>query len=134
MFLSGLSKEQKELFLDLVIFSMKIDGEVDEREENVAKQYCNEMQIEFRSTTNLPSYVDVFKRLKEISDLTDLKKITLELVTLMYADDNFADEEEELLECVRKNFEFNSHLMGEIIFASRHLILSFKLIDNMVKN
>lgn len=134
MFLSGLSKEQKELFLDLVIFSMKIDGEVDEREENVAKQYCNEMQIEFRSTTSLPSYVDVFKRLKEISDLTDLKKITLELVTLMYADDNFADEEEELLECVRKNFEFNSHLMGEIIFASRHLILSFKLIDNMVKN
>ena len=134
MFLSGLSKEQKELFLDLVIFSMKIDGEVDEREENVAKQYCNEMQIEFRSTTNLPSYVDVFKRLKEISDLTDLKKITLELVTLMYADYNFADEEEEFLECVRKNFEFNSHLMGEIIFASRHLILSFKLIDNMVKN
>ena len=134
MFLSGLSKEQKELFLDLVIFSMKIDGEVDEREENVAKQYCNEMQIEFRSTTNLPSYVDVFKRLKEISDLTDLKKITLELVTLMYADDNFADEEEELLECVRKIFGFNSHLTGEIIFASRHLILSFKLIDNMVKN
>lgn len=134
MFLSGLSKEQKELFLDLVIFSMKIDGEVDEREENVAKQYCNEMQIEFRSTTNLPSYVDVFKRLKEVSNLKELKKITLELVTLMYADDNFAYEEEELLKCAQKIFAFNSHLMGEIIFASRHLILSFKLIDDIAKD
>lgn len=134
MYLFGLSKEQKELFLDLVIFSMTSDGVVDEREENVARQYCNEMQIEFRSTTNLSTYTDAIKKLKEISNLTELKKITLELVTLMYADDNFAEEEEELLDYVQKIFGFNSHLMGEIIFASRHLILSFRLIDNMIKN
>ena len=133
MYLSDLSKEQKELFLDLVIFSMASDGVVEEREKEVAKRYCNEMQVEFRVDTKLSSYEDVLQRTKEISNESELKKMTAELVALMYADDNFADEEDKLLKSVQKTFEFSSHVMGEIIFASRHLLLSLQMLANITK-
>ena len=134
MYLSGLSNEQKELFLDLAIFSMASDGVIEEREKSVAQQYCNEMQIEFRTTTNFSSYVDVIKKLKEISSESDLKKVTFEFVALMYTDDNFADEEEKLLRCIQEYFGFSSHLMGELVFVSRHTLLSYRMIENVVKN
>lgn len=92
------------------------------------------MQIEFRTTANSSSYVDVIKKLKEISSESDLKKLTFELVALMYADDNFADEEEKLLRCVQEYFGFSSHLMGELVFVSRHTLLSYRMIENVVKN
>lgn len=133
MYLASFSKEQKELFLDLIIFSMSSDGAVDNREQEVAKRYCNEMQIQYRTTSNLASYVDVLRRLKDISEESDLKKMTVELVALMYADDNFADEEDELLKCLQSKFGFDSHLMGEIIFSSRHLLLSLHMLENVTR-
>ena len=133
MYLSSLSKEQKELFLDLVIFSMSSDGVVEDREEEIAKRYCNEMQMQYRTTLNLTSHVDVLQRLKNISEESDLKKMTVELVSLMYADEKFADKEDELLRCVQTTFGFDSHLMGEIVFCSRHLLLSLQMLENVTR-
>ena len=133
MYLASLSEEQKELFLDLVIFSMANDGVIDEREKEVAMRYCSEMQIQFRTNSKLDSYVDVIEDLKDISSESDLKKMTVELVSLMYADANFADKEDELLRFVQTKFEFDSHLMGEIIFSSRHLLLSLQMLENVTR-
>lgn len=74
MYLASLSEEQKELFLDLVIFSMANDGVIDEREKEVAMRYCSEMQIQFRTNSKSDSYVDVIQHLKDISSESDLKK------------------------------------------------------------
>ena len=133
MYLASLSKEQKELFLDLVIFSMSSDGVIDNREQEIVERYCKEMQMQYHSTSNLTSCVDVLQRLKDISTESDLKKMTVELVALMYADDNFADEEAELLKCLQSKFEFDSHLMGEITFSSRHLLLSLQMLENVTR-
>lgn len=59
--------------------------------------------------------------------------MTVELVSLMYADANFADKEDELLRFVQTKFEFDSHLMGEIIFSSRHLLLSLQMLENVTR-
>ena len=132
MYLAGLSPEQKELFLDLSLFSMESDGIVEARELTAVKQYCEEMRIPYRTEKNSDNYQDVLQKLAEITDNTARKAIAVELVALMYADEDFASEEEELLDCLQKSFGFSSHQMGEIIFATRHLLLSYTLLARVV--
>lgn len=134
MYLASLSKEQKDLFLDLSIFSMQSDGLVEPREQELIHQYCTEMNIEYRSAPNSEKAEDVLKSLKETSTESELKKITIELVALMYADEDFADEENALLMNLQNTFGFSSHLMGEIIFTTRHLLLSHKMLASLIQD
>lgn len=133
MYLASLTKEQKNLFLDLSIFSMQSDGLVEPREQELIYQYCTEMDIEYRSAPNREKAEDVLESLKEISTESELKKITIELVALMYADEDFADEERKLLSKMQEIFGFSSHTIGEIIFATRHLLLSHKMIAKIIQ-
>lgn len=133
MYLATLSEKQKKLFLDLSIFSMQSDGVIEPREQELVYQYCGEMEIERRKEAQSKSIEEVLKELKSISTESELKKITIELVALMYADEDFADEEKELLTKLADTFEFTSHIMGEIVFATRHLLLSHKMLSIIVK-
>lgn len=133
MYLANLTEEQKELFLDLSLFSMESDGLVEERELSVARQYCDEMNIPYRAEKKNASYKEVLEKLAKISDDVTKKTIAVELVALMYADNDFASEEDAILECLQNNFGFNPHQMGEITFATRHLLLSYKLMAQIVK-
>lgn len=133
MYLANLSNEQKELFLDLGILFMESKGEVDKREKMLLEQYCNEMQIKYRVQKNINSYESVLKRLKEISTNQELKKITVEILALIYVDEEFAEEEHKLMMSLQRIFRFSSHLLEEIIFTTRHLLLSYKMMENIVK-
>ena len=82
MYLNELSNEQKDLFMDLAIFTMKSNGVVEEQEENLARKYCVEMNIDFRIEHKCDSHFSVLKRLRELSSKSDLKKITIEGLSL----------------------------------------------------
>lgn len=128
MFLFELADEQKELFIDLAIIAMESNGEVDDSEIAVIKGYCREMAVEYRETAKINNCAEVLGKLKEISTESELRKITIEITTLMYADNNLADEEEKMLIKMKEKFDFSTHLMGELIFAAKHLVLSLSLI------
>lgn len=134
MYLAMLSQKQKELFLDLSIFSMQSDGIIEPREQELVYQYCTEMDIERRVATKCDSVEEVLKELKHISTGSELKEMTIELVALMYADEDFADEENALLTNLQELFGFSSHLMGEIIFATQHLLLSHKMLARLIRD
>lgn len=133
MYLNELSNEQKDLFMDLAIFTMKSNGVVEEQEENLVRQYCVEMNIDFRSENKCDSHFFVLKRLSELSTKSELRKITIEIIALMYADTELADEENDILKDLQDIFDFDSHLMGELVFSTRHLLLSLKMLENIVK-
>lgn len=133
MYLANLSNEQKDLFLDLSMFSMESHNAVDKREKALIRQYCEEMKIDYRSEKKSSSFEEVLKRLKEISTDQDLKKITIEILAVMYIDERFDQEEHELLMCLKDVFQFSSHLMGELIFSTKHLLLSYQMLERIVK-
>lgn len=134
MYLAMLSQKQKELFLDLSIFSMQSDGIIEPREQELVYQYCTEMDIERRVAPQCDSVEEVLNELKHISTDSELKEMTIELVALMYADEDFADEENALLTKLQEIFGFSSHLMGEIIFSTRHLLLSHKMLARLIQD
>ena len=133
MYLSNLSDKQKLLFLDLALFSMEIDGVIADKELEMLHQFCEEMKIEFRNSKNYASYEEVASALKDISTTSELKKMTIELIALIYADGKYADEEADLLKYVQKTFQFSPHLMEDLIYNTRNLLNSCDVLNNMVK-
>lgn len=132
MYLANLSNEQKELFLDLSMFSMQSHDAIDGREKMMVRQYCEEMKIGYREKQKNSSAEEVLEKLDAISDYTVKKKITVELLAIMYADEELQDEENELLLSLKEIFGFNSNLMEELIFTTRHLLLSYRMLQNVV--
>lgn len=132
MYLSMLSKEQKELFLDLCIYLMNADNVVAASEELMLKQYCLEMSVEMRMVPKHKDVKTVLKRIKKISTQAELKKMTIELIALMYADAECEEEESKLIQILAKEFELSPHIIGDIIFVTRHLLLSYKMMNELV--
>lgn len=133
MFLYDLSNEQKDLFVDLAIFAMKSNGTVDKREKILLERYCREMDTQYRDAEKNNDCDEVLRKLKSISNEETLRKITIEITTLLYADDNLADEEDAFLNKIKEEFQFSVHDMGEILFATKHLLLSLNLIQNVIE-
>ncbi|WP_303817615.1 hypothetical protein [Selenomonas ruminantium] len=131
MFLYDLSEEEKELYIDLAIAVMEANGDVDDSETELLKRCCHTMQVKYRTKAVIADYVEVLKKLKDISDESTLKKITIEIITLMYADNDLANEENEMLDKIQNIFDFSSHTMGELIFATKHMMLSLSLIQGL---
>ncbi len=128
MFLFDLSDEQKDLFIDLAIIAMESNGAVDDSEIAVIRGYCREMAVSYREKAKINNRAEVLSKLKDISSESELRKITIEITTLMYADNNLADEEEKMLLEMKEEFDFSTHLMGELVFAAKHLVLSLSLV------
>ncbi len=131
MFLFDLTEEQKELFIDLAIGVVEANGVVDNSEKELLARYCREMAIEYREKANNVDYKDVLKKLKEVSDEAVLRKISIEIIALMYADNDLAEEENEILDQIQNIFEFSTHTMGELVFVTKHLLLSLSLIQGI---
>ncbi len=133
MYLADLSNEQKQLFLDLSVLLMESKGRVDQREKTLLKQYCDEMKIVYESKKNMESSESILLKLKEISSFEELKKITVEIVALIYADEEYENGEYKLLMQLQTIFKFDIHLLEEIIFTTRHMLLSYKMVERIVK-
>ncbi len=132
MFLDNLSEEQKNLFIDLAVIAMEANGAVDDSETALLEKYCREMAIKYRDKVQNNDCDKILERLRAISDDATLKKITIEIITLLYIDNNLADEEDELLNKIQEKFQFSTHLMGELIFVTKHLMLSMSLAQGII--
>ena len=131
MFLFDLTEEQKELFIDLAIGVVEANGVVDKSEKELLARYCREMALEYREKANITDYKMVIEKLKEVSDEAVLRKISIEIIALMYADNDLAEEENEILDQMQNIFDFSTHTMGELIFVTKHLLLSLSLIQGV---
>ncbi len=131
MFLFDLTEEQKELFIDLAIGVVEANGAVDKSEKELLARYCREMALEYREKANITDYKMVIEKLKEVSDEAVLRKISIEIIALMYADNDLAEEENEILDQMQNIFDFSTHTMGELIFVTKHLLLSLSLIQGV---
>lgn len=132
MFLTNLSEGQKEGFLDLCIEIMETKDIVKEAETVLVQKYCAEMEIPYRIDKKDSSIESVLENIKNVSKKSDLKKLTVELIALIYADDVIDEQEFALLMEIKRKFEFTSHEMEDLVFATRHLLLSLKQIGELM--
>lgn len=112
MFLTELTKPQKDAFLSLSHAIISADGVRSSDEVTMMAQYRQEMGL--AAAYELPqksfdSAVAIF----EAADISVKRKVIFELVALAYADHNYANEESQLLNEVCESFKLDSTFLNQ---------------------
>ena len=88
MFLDRLNDKEKEMFLDLTVYSAQANGVIEDTEKNMILQYCKEMGVAFYDISKLHSLEEVIAVFSKSSK--EKKRIVLlEILGLCYADGDF---------------------------------------------
>jgi len=105
MFLNRLKKEEKVSFLELAHYIARSDNNFSEEERVVINLYCMEMQIDDINYDE--SSFSLENTLKKINSPESQKIILLEIMALVYSDDNLHIKEKETLDLIVKEFGLN---------------------------
>ncbi len=88
MFLDRLNDKEKEMFLDLTVYTAQANGIIEDTEKNLILQYCKEMGVAFYDISKLHSLEEVVAVFSKSSK--EKKRIVLlEILGLCYADGDF---------------------------------------------
>lgn len=127
MFLSKLNNKEKEMFLDIAVYTAQSNGIVEDVEKELIMQYCREMGVSFYDISKLHSMQELVDFFSNVSK--EKKRIVvLELLGLCYADgcmdaietaftEKFAQDiglSEEIYNMIKKDVEEYSIILGII--------------------
>ena len=133
MYLETLSREAKPLFMELILYGSMVNGIIDEREEDMIKMYCKEMDYPDSGKRSTDKKVeDICAELKKICSDKEMRIIVYELVYLVNSDRYIDMKESSFLR------EVSSELGLRNDFVSNAIILIDKykdihdLIDRLV--
>lgn len=99
MYLQDLQLEQKVLFMDLAILAAQANDSLEGQEEMMLQEYAREMGIDVPTSYVVNKELsDIINELIAISSQQDLKKIVVELVALLLADNEMDELEEKFLQ------------------------------------
>ena len=105
MFLAEFSKENQKSYLELALALVNADGKVTDEELNTLNLYRAEIpdmqDIAAYRTDDVSAAVLSLGKLDERSR----KKMYFELISLAYTDNEFYDEEKEIINTVKKSFK-----------------------------
>ena len=102
MFLMELNEKEKELFWKLAVNLVMADGVISEAEVDLLGQYQKEMGTDFElETEGAPSADELSKEIAACESRIK-RVIYFELLGLAYSDNDFAKEEQEMLDVYAK--------------------------------
>lgn len=129
MFTHLMNEEEKSKFLELVYKISNIDDEYAKEEEELINSYKKELEIEvIEDTQSIESLISYFGKKSE-----EIKRIVLfEIYGLILADDKIEKEEEQILEEIRKDFQFEEQELKEILSVAKRLQVVYDDIYNVI--
>lgn len=111
MYLSLLTSEEKNAFLELAITIASSDNDFSDHEKAMVQLYCNEMQIAYSDNIKVRPLAEILSALKECSERT--KKIILYEVIGLVLVDGEVDSETNILNEMQKAFNISPDFTKE---------------------
>lgn len=108
MFLNRLSLKEKKAFLNLAHHVAHSDNLLSKEEELVITKYCMEMQMD--DVPYEASSFDFGETLNCFESEGHRKIVLLEIMALIYADNQLSTEEQSLIDQMIEHFELNPNL------------------------
>ncbi len=129
MFTHLMNEEEKNKFLELVYKISKIDGEYAQEEEELINSYKNELGLEvIEDTEPINTLISYFgnkpKELKRI--------VVFEIYGMILADDKIEKNEEQVLNEIRKEFNFEEGELEDILSLVKRLQNVYDDIYNVI--
>lgn len=109
MFLGLLKEENKERFIELCGYAADADGVFEEKEEATIYTYCREMNIQESLPKKNSTLEEVLDQLKISTSYNEKKIIVFEILGLMLADEEFAEQEQVFVKEIIDKFEIDMH-------------------------
>ncbi len=109
MFLKELNKKERENFLELANYVIKVDGEVSAVETNIFENYVAEMKL-YKEEYKLKNK-DIDEVIKEFNASTKKKKkiVLIELFGIILCNNDYHEEEKKLVEKIQKEWNFRDY-------------------------
>ncbi len=114
MFLNMLNKDEKEGFLDLAIKAVEANGDVAKEEIQMLHSFAAEMKIPSRTTTNRDLSI-ILKDFVDNSSKKSMKIVVFELISILYADGEFDEQEKKYLDAVTSAFGLDTSVENEMV-------------------
>lgn len=130
MFLSVLSEEEKQLFLNLAYTLAYSDGEFGKEEQALIDAYCEEMKTSFHRPEKPIELKKLLEDLKTEILENNRKAVYFELLGLAVVDGKFSEEEKKVMEAVRENFGLSNEFASKCYdFLQQYLQMQERIVE-----
>lgn len=134
MYLNRLSTEQKNIFLDICIHAANAGNDFADEEKLCIRQYCEEMQLpEVRYETD-SDLTELIPRLVKISNRTELKMITIELLGLLFSDHCYDEFEKKFMDYFSKETNLTNQEFQQIFDALSELNKIYEKLNKIISD
>ena len=134
MFLSQLKEENKELFLKLCVHAAMANDVFADEEKETIRLYCYEMEIPVHIPEIDSNLDELLSVMKDSTNETEKKIITLEILGLLKADEEFDDKEHRFFEKITISFSLNDETCRELEYLLDTYRMVYKKLYAFVYN
>ena len=113
MFLNVLNNEEKNLFLDLAVYVSKANGLIEESEQSIIAQYCQEMCVDDYDMSNQHS-MDEIKAVFSNSSENSKRIAVFELLGLGYTDGSLDELENSIVKDFANGIGISEELFNKL--------------------
>jgi len=115
MFLKALGNEEKKSFLDLALRIAKSDEDFSVKEKGMIEEYKYEMNLDYdpESTYLEKEQIDLIEVFSD-SEPATIKKIFIELIALIMADEKFAESEKDIIKEFMERYNLSDDYLKNV--------------------
>lgn len=130
MYLSLLTPELKNDFLDLALILTSADGVITDEEKTMIIEYCNEMNISLNNDVPPLPLNQLLDDISEKSDKRQKKIILFELTGLALSDSDYDISEKKIIELAAVYFDLDSSFLK----SCEDVIKKYNILQNKIND
>ncbi len=133
MLLMKLSDSNKKYYLNLSLYLAKSDGMFSDVEKKLIDTQCAEMGIDNNGYKEELDFEELCQKIRTSTTNNEKKIIFIELISLAFVDEEFADEEKEFVEQVKKMLEIPDEVANQAIDIISNIVKYTKTLEEFVE-
>ena len=128
-----LSDSNKKYYLNLSLYLAKSDGMFSDVEKKLIDTRCAEMGIDNNGYKEELDFEELCQKIRTSTTNNEKKIIFIELISLAFVDEEFADEEKEFVEQVKKMLEIPDEVANQAIDIISNIVKYTKTLEEFVE-
>lgn len=133
MLLYKLQDKNKQLFMELELLLVNVDGDYSESEKNLVQRHCKEMGIEPIEYDGDLKLDDILQKINEGMTVMEKKIIFIELITVAMIDGVYDNKERQFVDSLRKLLEIPEEVAEQAYGLVNKLVETSTSIENFVE-
>ncbi len=132
MYLNLFGKEQKELALDLLIYTAMANDEMEDAEKMKILEYCKEMGIKETRYSPVLSLQESEQKFLASSSDSEIKMMLVEIIALAMSDNKVDEKEKDFVKAFMEKAAVSRETMGEILQILKTISYMYENLNSIV--